>query len=103
VGEIKKLKGKKKLKLSRNFITAWENQRTGPSRLLSCKNRIAKVCRENSFIVSSFARRFVLIAVDFDPEEEAPAEESSDENASGESGNEAAATEHYVEVGWVIS
>lgn len=40
---------------------------------------------------------------DFDPEEDSPGQESNEDNASGESEDDLAGTEHYVAVGYVTA
>lgn len=65
--------------------------------MLNCRNQLLKVGKCYSCV---WKLQNSLTIADFDPEDDAPAPDSDEENESGED-DEAAATEHYEAVGYV--
>lgn len=74
--------------------TACQTLRVEPSSLQAYRSHTGKVICSQPI----YHKKYILIQPDFDPEEDAPAQETDDESTSGDD-NEGAETEHYVAVG----
>jgi hypothetical protein len=66
--------------------------------LLKLRRKKLRVCYKS---IKTFVLLSYQLYPDFDPEEDSPGQGSNEDNASGESEDDLAGTEHYVDVGYV--